>query len=334
MRVPNPLAAADRVNPMRLVADRAFDVTLRRRFFPHLDFTAPAGDPGWFGPSSAVWYVHEHAPVLSIGLAAAATIETLHPDFAWMGYDHTRAIVRVDGVPTGEFDWEGLLVRGGHSFAFFASVAYGPTTAAERVTRAVSGMHHRIRGVRPDGRAYDADDPETLRWAYATVVWGIATAHERYHARPLRGARIDDYYREFVRVGEALGGTDLPATKADVRDYLDAALPLMGVTQPTIETLALTDPKSNPLPLRPILELLQWSVLDLQPEWAQRLLRVRRRSRAETLARRVAMWSALNAMHYGPGPIAEVRQARARIRAAPVRGAAVPAQLAVAAAAA
>jgi uncharacterized protein (DUF2236 family) len=314
MRVPNPFEVADRVNPMRLLADRAFEITLRRRFFPHLDFAGPAGDPGWFGPSSAVWHVHEHAPALSLGLAAAATIETLHPDFAWMGYDHTRAIVRVDGVPTGEFDREGLLVRGGHSFAFFAAVAYGPTDAAERVTRAVSGMHHRIRGVRPDGRAYDADDPETLRWAYATVVWGIATAHERYHARPVD--EIDDYYREFARVGEALGGTDLPATKADVIDYLDASLPLMAVTPPTVDTLALTAPESNPLPLRPFLDVLQWSVLDLQPEWAQRLLRVRRRSRPETLARRAAMWSVVNGMHYGTGPINEVRQARSRVRSA------------------
>jgi uncharacterized protein (DUF2236 family) len=313
MRVPSPLAVADRVNPLRLMFDRAFDVTLRRRFFPGVQFSSPEGDQGWFGPSSPVWYVHEHAPVMALGLAAAATIETLHPDFAWMGYDHTRAIVRVDGVPTGEFDREGLLVRGGHSFAFFSAVAYGPTAAAERVTRAVSGMHHRVRGVRPDGRPYDADDPETLRWAYATVVWGIASAHERYHARPLRGDELDDYYRQFVRVGEALGGVDLPATKAEVADYLDAALPLMAVTPPAIDVLALTDPASNPLLLRPLFDLAQWAVLDLQPSWAQRLLRVPRRSRVETAARRAAVWSGLNAAHYGGGgPIREARQARAR----------------------
>jgi uncharacterized protein (DUF2236 family) len=299
------------LNPLRLVVSKAMDVTLRPRYYPRVEFGEPAGDRGWFGPSSPVWYVHEHFPALVIGLGAAATIETLHPDFAWMGYDHTRAIVRdADGAPTGGFDAKGLLTRGGHSFSFFAAVAYGSSASALRVTRAVSGMHHRVRGVRPDGRAYDADDPETLRWAYATVVWGIATAHERYHLRPLR--EIDDYYRSFVRVGEALGGTDLPATKSEVADYLEAAVPLMGVTQPTIETLKLTDPRRRPLPLRPAFDLVQWTLLDLQPAWAQELLRVASVSAVERLARRTAMRALLNAVHYGAGPLDEVRQARQR----------------------
>lgn len=306
-----PLGAVQRVNPLRLVIDKALDLTLRPRFFPRVQFAEPGGDPGWFGPDSAVWHVHEHLPALIVGLGAAATIETLHPDFAWMGYDHTRAIVRdADGVPTGGFDLEGLLTRGGHSMAFFTAVAYGSTATAERVTRAVSGMHHRIRGVRPDGRAYDADDPTTLRWAYATVVWGIAEAHERYHLRPL--GDIDDYYRQFITVGEALGGTDLPATKQAVLECLDDAVPLMGVTAPTIETLKLTDPQRRPLPLRPMFDLVQWMLLDLQPQWAQELLRFRRPSRAEQTARRTAVKTTLNAMHYGPGPIAEARQARRR----------------------
>jgi uncharacterized protein (DUF2236 family) len=261
-----------------------------------------------------VWYVHEHTPLLALGLGAAATIETLHPDFAWMGYDHTRAVVRdSDGQPTGGFNPEGLLVRGGHSLSFFTAVAYGSTLSAERVTRAVAGMHHRVRGTRPDGRRYDADDPETLRWAYATVVWGIAAAHERYHLRPLEN--IDAYYEQFVRVGQALGGTDLPRTKQEVAEYLDASVPLMGVTPPTIETLKLTDPHRRPLPLRPAFELVQWSLLDLQPYWAQELLRFNPSGRAERLARRLVVKTGLNAVHYGAGPIAEARQARRRAAA-------------------
>jgi uncharacterized protein (DUF2236 family) len=166
--------------PANVLQDRAFDQLARRRFFKGIEFDAPSGDPGWFGPDSAVWYVHEHVPALVLGLFAAALIETLHPDFAWMGRDHSRGIERVDGVPTGRIDPEGALVRAGHSYSFFMAVAYGSTRSAEQVVRAVSGMHHTVRGVRPDGRRYDADDPETLRWAYATVVWGIAAAHSRY----------------------------------------------------------------------------------------------------------------------------------------------------------
>lgn len=137
-------------NPASVAVDYAFDSLIRAHFFKGVRFDSPAGDPGWFGPSSAVWYVHEHNPALVLGLFASAAIETLHPDFAWMGQDHSRGVRRVDGEPVG-LDPKGLLTRAGHSHSFFMAVAYGSSDAAERVTRAVRGMHHTIRGVRPDG---------------------------------------------------------------------------------------------------------------------------------------------------------------------------------------
>jgi uncharacterized protein (DUF2236 family) len=305
----------DRVNPLAMALDRVFDAAIRARFFRGVQFAEPAGDPGWFGPDSPVWYVHQHLPALVLGLGAAAAIETMHPDFAWMGFDHTRGIERVDGVPTGRLSVPGVLERGGHSFSFFMAVAYGPTEVAERVTGAVRGMHHRIRGVRPDGVAYDAEDPETLRWAYATVVWGIARAHERYHARPLRGEDLDAYYREFVRVGEALGGADLPASKADVAAYLEWSAPLMGVTPPCAAFFDQLSPHHYPLALRPAMSLVEWALIDLQPRWAQLMLRHKPVSRIEKRMRRAAIWSAVNGLHYGAGGIREARIAERRAAA-------------------
>ncbi|MBJ7329464.1 MAG: DUF2236 domain-containing protein [Solirubrobacteraceae bacterium] len=322
MVLPNPLRVLDSVNPLRAGFDEMFARGVRQHYFPRMDFAEPAGDPGWFGPDSAVWYVHEHAPLIILGLNAAAFIENLHPDFAWMGYDHTRALERDDdGIPTGRLSAEGGAVRRGHSFAFFAGVAYGPTAMAERMAKAVSGMHHRVRGVRPDGRAYDADDPHTLRWAYATVVWGLAEAHERYHARPLKD--IDEYYGEFVRVGEALGGTDLPATKAEVMQCLDDERPNMALTPPFASTLNHVDPRHAPLHLRPTLDLFAWTVADLQPRWAQLLIRFPTTSRPERLIRESLVKATLNGLHYGAGPIPDVRDARARA-AAPVDADVVP----------
>ena len=148
MELATTLQALDAANPLRKGFHELFERGVRRYYFPRMDFSEPAGDPGWFGPDSATWYVHEHAPLLILGLNAAATIENLHPDFAWMGYDHTRALERdEDGVPTGRLDRKGGAVRRGHSFGFFAAVAYGPTPLAERMCKAVSGMHHRVRGV-------------------------------------------------------------------------------------------------------------------------------------------------------------------------------------------
>jgi uncharacterized protein (DUF2236 family) len=316
--------------PANVLQDRAFDQLARRRFFKGIEFDAPSGDPGWFGPDSAVWYVHEHVPALVLGLFAAALIETLHPDFAWMGRDHSRGIERVDGVPTGRIDPEGALVRAGHSYSFFMAVAYGSTRSAEQVVRAVSGMHHTVRGVRPDGRRYDADDPETLRWAYATVVWGIAAAHSRYHARPLRGAALDRYFAEFTRVGEALGGTALPATKADVDAYLHDNVGLMGVTLPTVAFLDSVGGRGQPRAIRPIFRELQWAAIDLQPAWAKRLLRTPRFEPAAPL-RRAAIWATLNGIRYGAGPLKEVEQARRRVGTATVLPTPEPADDALAA---
>src|SRR5690606_21688090 len=94
-------------NPVARRFEQTFDAEIRSRFFKGLDFAGPAGDPGWFGPGSAVWHVHSHLPTLVLGLVAAAYIEGLDPSISWMGYDHSRLAERVDGVPTGNIDPEG-----------------------------------------------------------------------------------------------------------------------------------------------------------------------------------------------------------------------------------
>lgn len=85
---------------------------------------------------------------------------------------HSRLVKRDDDVTAiPEIDPKGPAVRLGHSVAFFIGTAYGSTETAERLAQAVHAMHHTIKGTRPDGARYDADDPDWLRWNYATVVW-------------------------------------------------------------------------------------------------------------------------------------------------------------------
>ena len=212
-----------------------FDEHVKSKFFRGMSFDDPVGDPGWFGPDSATWYVHSHTPALIFGLQCASYMERLDPSIFWMGMHHSRLVAKtpVHGsgrIETmGRIDPAGANVRLGHSLAFFIGTAYGTTDTAERLARTVRAMHHTIKGVRPDGLPYDADDPHWLRWNYATVVWGIATAHEIYHPRPLRGDDLDRYYGEFVRVGHALGGTDLPATKAETLECLEGYLPRLAL---------------------------------------------------------------------------------------------------------
>ncbi|GAA3395800.1 oxygenase MpaB family protein [Cryptosporangium minutisporangium] len=298
--------------------ERSFDTDIRSKFFRGMEFREPEGDPGWFGPDSAVWYVHSHLPTVVLGLVAAAYIEGLDPSISWMGYDHSRLVERVDGVPTGNVDPEGAAVRLGHSIAFFIGTAYGSTRTAENLARTVRAMHHTVKGVRPDGLRYDADDPDWLRWNYATVVWGLATAHERYHRSPLRGPALDRYYGEFVRVGEALGGTELPATKAEVAECLESYLPKLALTP--IKAFG-TGPNlrdSTVPPWQPGSAFMDWAARDMLPRWAQKLALYQPPNRATLHARRTSLWLAVNGLHRATGPLREFREAQARVAAGTV----------------
>ena len=148
--------------PHQLLAQRItqfYDDEVRSRYFRGLDFAGPQGDPGWFGPGSAVWHVHSHMPALVFGLQCAAYLERFDPSIFWMGVDHSRIVERDEsGEPTMQVDPEGAAVRLGHSVSFFIATAYGSTATAERVAKTVRAMHHTVKGTRPDGLAYDADD--------------------------------------------------------------------------------------------------------------------------------------------------------------------------------
>ncbi|WP_024444652.1 oxygenase MpaB family protein [Mycolicibacterium iranicum] len=286
--------------------NRQFDVRVRKYFFRGMDFAGPVGDPGWFGPGSAVWHVHSHVHALIFGLQCAAFIERLDPSIYWMGVHHSRLVKpETKNNPMPEIDPAGFGARLGYSVAFFIGTAYGSTATAERLALAVRSMHHTIKGTRPDGARYDADDPEWLRWNYATVVWGIATAHELYHPNPLRGKKLDRYYGEFVRVGHALGGTDLPATKQETLDCLKSYLPKLAVTYGA----AMATGPGLPLPLA----ALNWAVRDTMPAWAKGMIQHRDPNVVERTARRATVWSVINGIHTASGPLPEYEQARARV---------------------
>lgn len=287
--------------------NQRFDDNVRKNYFRGMEFAGPEGDPGWFGPDSAVWHVHSHTPVLIFGLQCASYLERLDPSIFWMGMDHSRLVEKGDaGEATGRLDPAGIAVRLGHSVAFFIGTAYGSTDTAERLARTVRAMHHTIKGVRPDGLPYDADDPDWLRWNYATVVWGIATAHEMYHPRPLRGKDLDRYYREFVRVGHALGGTDLPETKAETLDCLKSYLPRLGLTHGNAVATGInvTDPLQGAV---------DWAIRDTMPSWAAQLVMYKPPNMIERTARRTAVWSSLNGLHLSMGTAPEFTAAKARV---------------------
>ena len=50
-------------------------------------------------------------------------------------------------------------------------------------------MHARVNGVRPDGVAYRALDPELIGWVHTCIPWAVMTAYERFNRATDRRAR-------------------------------------------------------------------------------------------------------------------------------------------------
>lgn len=302
------------LNPM----DLFFEIQ-RPEYFKKARFDGPLGDPGWFGPDSAAWYVHTHTPSVVVGMVNTAIIDILHQDIQYAVYDHSKLVGRCPNgtVRSGTFSKDGLMVRAGHTFSFFTGVVYGSTETAESLCQTVKAMHHRVKGTRPDGKAYDADEPEFFRWTYATVVDGLAGAHRRYHPNPLRGSDLDQFYREYSRIGEALGGTDLPQTRAECRRVLteSPSAKEVGLNDDNIKYLQLLNPPGLN-PLRPIYDFAYWVIMDMMPEPVQTAVDFRQPNFLVRQAYRHTARALLNAPRL-LGEIREVEAARRRVSGSP-----------------
>lgn len=126
-------------NPVSAIFDRMFDQAVRSRFFQGLDFAEPKGDPGWFGPDSAVWFVHSHMPLVALGLFSSATMEQLDPSTISGGYHHSRALKRDDdGNPRFAIDPEGAAVRSTTRWRSFSALPTARPTP-RRSARGSSG---------------------------------------------------------------------------------------------------------------------------------------------------------------------------------------------------
>jgi uncharacterized protein (DUF2236 family) len=298
------------LNPM----DAAFE-WVRPDYFKKARFDGPAGDPGWFGPDSAAWYVHMHTPSVFIGMINTAIIDILHQDIQYAVYDHSKLVGRNDdgSVRSGTFSGEGLGIRAGHTFSFFTGVVYGSTETAESLCRTVKAMHGNVKGQRPDGRRYDADDPEFFRWTYATVVDGLAGAHERYHPKPLRGSDLDQFYRDYTKVGEALGGVDLPATKAECQRVLveSPSAEQVGLNADNIKYIQLMQPPKAKLP-KPFYDFGYWMIMDMMPPPVQQAVGFTQPSATVLKNYRRFGRLMLNAPR-ALGELREVEQARRRV---------------------
>ena len=219
------------------------------------------GTPGprWFAEDRPIRRVHADASMFVGGLRALL-LQSLHP-LAMAGVaDHSD--YRAD-------PW-GRLQR---TSTFLAVTTFGPDADAQRAVDKVRGIHRRVRGVTPDGTAYEAGDPHLLEWVHIAEIDSFLLAHQLYGARPLDQAGRDAYVADTARIATALGVLDPPRTEGELRERITAYRPeLRGTSAARDATrfLLLTPPL--PLPARAPYGVLAATAVAMLPAWARKPL--------------------------------------------------------------
>ncbi|WP_169569942.1 oxygenase MpaB family protein [Sneathiella limimaris] len=174
-----------------------------------IDYESPKGDPGLFGPDSAAWKVHRDFTSMIVGGFSALLLQMLHP-------------LALAGVWEHSNFREDMLGRLRRTAQFIAATTYGNQKDALMIIEKVRDIHSRVKGYSSDGRAYSAMDPELLTWVHVAETRSFLYARLQYFADDLTSEIQDQYFMEYASIAERLGAQNVPTTKQEVDDYLEA----------------------------------------------------------------------------------------------------------------
>lgn len=277
---------------------------------PGVQFSEPVGDPGLFGPGSAIWHVHSDVACLVGGLSGLL-LGALHQPTMHGTNQHSSYS-------------DDPLARLGRTASFVNAMTFGSMPVIDRTCDLVKKMHKQVNGAMPDGREYDANDDDQLIWTGMTQAYSVMRAHLRYHPKPLTGGRIDEYYSQYAEFAKHLGATKpVPQTRAEVADYFEQMRPLLTYAE---ETADLADffrgPNGHDSASRAGSLVISRAAFDLLPGFAQRLYGTRPRGPVGSLSRRAdaqvtrqAAKLLLGALRWGLGEPEIKVQARERAAA-------------------
>jgi uncharacterized protein (DUF2236 family) len=265
------------------------------------------GDPGLFGPGSATWRVHAD-PSMLVGGISALMLQTLHP-LAMAGIDQHSGYR------------DAPLARFGRTRSFVTGTTYGSTATAERLVKSVKGVHRKVRGTAPDGRAYSADDPALLTWVHTCEVASFLRAHQRFTPFSLRGDGADRYLHEMATIAKRLGAEWVPQTRVAMQAYFRAVRPELEAGDQALETMRfLIRPISgddvSPLMTAGHLVLIQGAV-GLLPRWARTMLCLPQPNLATNAAALPATHLLMTALRFAAGEPTALATARQRCAAEP-----------------
>lgn len=239
-----------------------------------VDYLAPPGDHGLFGPDSVTWRIHADFPGMLAGGLCALMLQTLHP----------RALAAIWDFSGFRDDLVGRLRR---TTAFVGGTSYAPHAAALAMIERVRSIHARIRGTTADGLPYAADDPELLTWVHVTEAYAFLEGFRRFGPVTVPAWAADAYYDEVRRIAEALGAREVPASERAILDYLERVRPQLRYDERSREVLAVLSAIRLPVPMAGVSrELFLNAGAALLPDWAVAMLRrsIGQRGRARLAA--------------------------------------------------
>jgi uncharacterized protein (DUF2236 family) len=224
-----------------------------------VDLSQPFGEPALVPPDSVSWRVFKNPLSLFVGGVTAVILELAESRVRSGVWDHSS--FRSDPATR--------LRRTGQAAMM---TVYGARSAAQAMIAGVRRRHGGVRGVTPDGTAYEANDPVLLNWVQATAAFGFLEAYRAY-VRPLDAGARDRYYAEGAEAARLYGATAAPTSEADLNAMFDAMRGHLEASPIVFDFLAII--RAAPLlpwPLRPVQAMLVRAAVDLVPSDIRALL--------------------------------------------------------------
>ena len=273
---------------LRSKIDESYWSLLAAAHLPGEQYTEPVGDPGYFGPDSAIWYVHGDVSGV-IGGVSGLLLGTLNEPVMHGTNQHSSYL-------------QDPIKRLGFTASFVLGVTYGSTPVADKLVGIVRNMHKRVQGAMPDGRPYSATRSEDIIWTGVTQAYSTLRAHVRYHPKPLRGKDLDRYLADYAVINERLGANaaDIPKSREEVEDYFAMMRPRLTVSEETLEAVRfLRGAYGNDKLTQVSSQIISRVATDLLPDWAKRLLGLKPRTPVTPLLARAAGIAITRTLRYG-----------------------------------
>lgn len=252
----------------------------------------PSGEPAWvrelgrgtgpglFPVGSAVWEVHRDATTLVAG-PRALLMQALHPGPMAGVHDFSRYREDPIGRLQGTIRW-------------ITTVTYGSSEQARAASRAVQHLHERVRGsyagAGGDWVAYSADDADLAAWVHIAFMDSFLRAHQRYADKPIPGGP-DAYVAQWALAGELMGVQDPPRDVRQLERRIEAfrTSGVLRVDERVREALAVIRRPPLPALIRPAYPAIIAGAIATLPDWARRMLELRRPGPASDLATRLVL---------------------------------------------